>query len=93
MEAELAPLEDRGADSEGWSPRTRWFDPGLHPEVPGFDGADWSANKEFDRILLRRRAIRRCRANVFFRAIDWDLRTRSTLEIARRCSKMAALPV
>ena len=92
MKRELAPLEDRGQ---------------ILGVVTAPDGAtlDYTQRylnamerigqpyKEFDRIFVTAGNPTVSQANVFYRAIDWDLRTRSTLEIARELQpKLAALP-
>ena len=92
MKRELAPLEDRGQ---------------ILGVVTAPDGStlDYTQKylssmerigqpyKEFDRIFVTAGNPTVSQANVFFRAIDWDQRTRSTLEIAREMQpKMAALP-
>ena len=92
MKRELAPLEDRGQ---------------VLAVVTAPDGAtlDYTNRyvaaierlgapyKEFDRIFVSSGNPTVSQANVFFRAIDWDLRTRSVLDIARELQpKLAGLP-
>ena len=92
MKRELAPLEDRGQ---------------VLVVVTAPDGAtlDYTQRyvnaiermgqpyKEFDRIFVTVGQPTVSQANVFLRAIDWDERKRTTLEIARELQpKVAGLP-
>ncbi len=92
MKRELSPLEDRGQ---------------VLAVVTAPDGATLGYTnryvaaierlgepyKEFDRIFVSSGNPTVSQANVFFRAIDWDLRKRTTLEIARELQpKLAGLP-
>ncbi|MBT9508287.1 efflux RND transporter permease subunit [Rhodoferax sp.] len=92
MKRELSPLEDRGQ---------------VLVVVTAPDGAtlgytDRYVNavekigqpyKEFDRIFVSSGNPTVSQANVFLRAIDWDKRTRSVLDVARELQpKLAALP-
>jgi multidrug efflux pump len=92
MKRELAPLEDRGQ---------------VLVVVTAPDGAtlDYTQRyvnvvermgqpyKEFDRIFVTVGNPTVSQANVFLRAIDWDDRKRTTLEIARELQpKLAGLP-
>jgi multidrug efflux pump len=48
---------------------------------------------EFDRIFVSSGNPTVSQANVMLRAVDWDARTRSTLDVARELQpKLAALP-
>ena len=92
MKRELSPLEDRGQ---------------VLAVVTAPDGAtlDYTNRyvaaiekigqpyKEFDRIFVSSGNPTVSQANVFFRAIDWDLRKRSVLDVARELQpKLAGLP-
>ena len=92
MKRELSPLEDRGQ---------------VLAVVTAPDGAtlDYTNRyvaaiermgqpyKEFDRIFVSSGNPTVSQANVFFRAIDWDQRDRSILDVARELQpKMAGLP-
>ncbi len=92
MKRELAPLEDRGQ---------------VLAVVTAPDGATLEytekyvralekigeSYKEFDRIFVTAGNPTVSQANVFYRAIDWEKRTRSTLDMAREMQpKMAGLP-
>lgn len=82
MKRELAPLEDRGVilgvvnapDGSTLQYTQRYLDSIERIGQP---------YKEFDRIFVTAGNPTVSQANVFFRAIDWDLRSRSTLDIAR----------
>jgi multidrug efflux pump len=91
MKRELSPLEDRGQ---------------VLAVVTAPDGAtlDYTNRyvgaiermgqpyKEFDRIFVSSGNPTVSQANVFFRAIDWDQRSRSVLDVARELQpKMAGL--
>ena len=92
MKRELAPLEDRGQ---------------ILVVVTSPDGStlDYTQRyvsaverlgqpyKEFDRIFVTVGNPTVSQANVFLRAIDWDLRKRTTLEIARELQpRLGGLP-
>ena len=92
MKRELSPLEDRGQ---------------VLAVVTAPDGAtlDYTNRyvgaiermgqpyKEFDRIFVSSGNPTVSQANVFFRAVDWDLRSRSILDVARELQpKLASLP-
>ena len=92
MKRELAPLEDRGQ---------------ILAVVTAPDGAtlDYTAKyvnalerigqgyKEFDRLFVTAGNPTVSQASVFYRAVDWENRTRSTLELARELQpKLAGLP-
>ena len=92
MKRELSPLEDRGQ---------------ILAVITAPDGAtlDYTNRyvsaiermgepyKEFDRIFVSSGNPTVSQANVIFRAIDWDLRTRSVLDVARELQpKLAGLP-
>lgn len=92
MKRELSPLEDRGQ---------------VLAVVTAPDGATLGYTnryvsaierigepyKEFDRIFVSSGNPTVSQANVFFRAIDWDLRQRSVLDVARELQpKLASLP-
>ena len=92
MKRELSPLEDRGQvlavvtapDGATLGYTNRYVD------VIEKLGAPY---KEFDRIFVSAGNPTVSQANVFFRAVDWDLRTRSTLDLARELQpKLAGLP-
>lgn len=82
MKSELSPLEDRGV---------------ILAVVNAPDGAtldytskyvnalerDGEKYKEFDRIFVTAGNPTVSQANVFYRAVDWDKRQKSTIEIAR----------
>ncbi|MEI2813342.1 MAG: efflux RND transporter permease subunit [Burkholderiaceae bacterium] len=82
MKSELSPLEDRGV---------------ILAVVNAPDGAtldytskyvnalerDGERYKEFDRIFVTAGNPTVSQANVFYRAVDWDKRQKSTIEIAR----------
>jgi multidrug efflux pump len=92
MKRELAPMEDRGV---------------VLATVNAPDGATLAYTekyvralermgdnyKEFDRIFVTAGNPTVSQANVFYRAIDWEKRKRSTLDIARELQpKMTGLP-
>ena len=92
MKRELSPLEDRGQ---------------VLVVVNAPDGATLGYTnryvsaierlgepyKEFDRIFVSAGNPTVSQANVFFRAIDWDLRKKTTLEMARELQpKLGGLP-
>ena len=92
MKRELSPLEDRGQilgvvtspDGSTLQYTQRYLD--AMERIGG-------PYKEFDRIFVTAGNPTVSQANVFYRAIDWDLRKRSTLDIARELQpKLAALP-
>jgi multidrug efflux pump len=92
MKRELAPLEDRGQvlavvtapDGATLGYTNRYVDAIERMGAPF---------KEFDRIFVSSGNPTVSQANVFFRAVDWDLRSRSTLEMARELQpKLASLP-
>ena len=92
MKRELSPLEDRGQvlavvtapDGATLEYTNRYVDA---IEAIG------KPYKEFERIFVSSGNPTVSQANVFFRAIDWDDRTRSVLDIARELQpKLAALP-
>jgi len=92
MKRELSPLEDRGQvlavitapDGATLGYTNRYVDAIEKLGAP---------YKEFDRIFVSSGNPTVSQANVFFRAVDWDLRSRSTLEMARELQpKMAGLP-
>ena len=92
MRSELAPLEDRGV---------------ILTVINGPDGATMdyttryaqaiermaSGYKEFDRIFTVTGNPTVAQGNVFYRALPWEERTRTTLEIAREMTpRVAGLP-
>ncbi len=92
MKRELSPLEDRGQvlavvtapDGATLGYTDRYVDAIEKLGAP---------YKEFDRIFVSSGNPTVSQANVFFRAVDWDKRTRSTLEMARELQpKLAGLP-
>ena len=92
MKRELSPLEDRGQvlavvtapDGATLGYTNRYVDAIERLGAP---------YKEFDRIFVSSGNPTVSQANVFFRAVDWDLRTKSTLEMARELQpKLAGLP-
>ncbi len=92
MKRELSPLEDRGQvlavitapDGATLGYTNRYVDAIERLGAP---------YKEFDRIFVSSGNPTVSQANVFFRAVDWDLRSRSTLEMARELQpKLAGLP-
>ena len=92
MKRELAPLEDRGVvlavvtapDGATLGYTNRYVDAIERLSAPF---------KEFDRIFVSSGNPTVSQASVFFRAVDWDLRSRSTLEMARELQpKLAGLP-
>ena len=92
MKRELSPLEDRGQilgvvtspDGSTLQYTQRYLDAMERIGAP---------YKEFDRIFVTAGNPTVSQANVFYRAVDWDLRKRSTLDIARELQpKLAALP-
>ena len=92
MKRELSPLEDRGQvlavvtspDGATLGYTNRYVDAIEKLGAP---------YKEFDRIFVSSGNPTVSQANVFFRAVDWDLRSRSTLEMARELQpKLAGLP-
>ncbi len=92
MKRELAPLEDRGVvlavvtapDGATLGYTNRYVDAIERLSAPV---------KEFDRIFVSSGNPTVSQASVFFRAVDWDLRSRSTLEMARELQpKLAGLP-
>ncbi len=92
MKRELAPLEDRGQvlavvtapDGATLGYTNRYVDAIERMGAPF---------KEFDRIFVSSGNPTVSQANVFFRAVDWDDRKRSTLEMARELQpKLAGLP-
>jgi multidrug efflux pump len=92
MKRELSPLEDRGQvlavvtapDGATLGYTNRYVDAIERMGAPF---------KEFDRIFVSSGNPTVSQANVFFRAVDWDLRSRSTLEMARELQpKLAGLP-
>ena len=92
MKRELAPLEDRG----------QILVVVTSPDGSTLDYTQRYVNaverlgqpyKEFDRIFVTVGNPTVSQANVFLRAIDWDERKRTTLEIARELQpKLAGLP-
>lgn len=92
MKRELAPLEDRGtvlaivtAPDGATLEYTEKYVRALEKIGEGY--------KEFDRIFVTAGNPTVSQANVFYRAIDWEKRTRSTLDMARDMQpKMAGLP-
>jgi len=92
MKRELSPLEDRGQvlavitapDGATLDYTNRYVDAIERIGQP---------YKEFDRIFVSSGNPTVSQANVFFRAVDWDERKRSVLDIARELQpKLAALP-
>ncbi len=92
MKRELAPLEDRGQvlavvtapDGATLGYTNRYVDAIERMGAPF---------KEFDRIFVSSGNPTVSQASVFFRAVDWDLRKRSTLEMARELQpRLAGLP-
>ena len=92
MKRELSPLEDRGVvlavvtapDGATLGYTNRYVDAIERLSAPF---------KEFDRIFVSSGNPTVSQASVFFRAVDWDLRSRSTLEMARELQpKLAGLP-
>jgi len=92
MKRELSPLEDRGQvlavvtapDGATLGYTNRYVDAIERMGAPF---------KEFDRIFVSSGNPTVSQANVFFRAVDWDDRKRSTLEMARELQpKLAGLP-
>jgi multidrug efflux pump len=92
MKRELSPLEDRGQvlavvtapDGATLGYTNRYVDAIERMGAP---------YKEFDRIFVSSGNPTVSQANVFFRAVDWDERKRSTLEVARELQpKLAGLP-
>jgi len=92
MKRELSPLEDRGQvlavitapDGATLDYTNRYVDAIERIGQP---------YKEFDRIFVSSGNPTVSQANVFFRAVDWDQRKRSVLDIAREMQpKLAALP-
>ena len=92
MKRELAPLEDRGQvlavvtapDGATLGYTNRYVDAIERLSAPF---------KEFDRIFVSSGNPTVSQASVFFRAVDWDLRKRSTLEMARELQpRLAGLP-
>ena len=92
MKRELAPLEDRGVvlavvtapDGATLGYTNRYVDAIERLSAPF---------KEFDRIFVSSGNPTVSQASVFFRAVDWDLRKRSTLEMARELQpRLAGLP-
>ena len=92
MKRELAPLEDRGQilvavtapDGATLAYTDRYVDAIERIGKP---------YKEFDRIFVSSGNPTVSQANVFLRAIDWDQRQRSTLDVARELQpKLAGLP-
>ena len=92
MKRELSPLEDRGQ---------------VLAVITAPDGATLEytnryvsaiekigeSYKEFDRIFVSSGNPTVSQANVFFRAIDWDRRSRSMIDVARELQpKLASLP-
>ncbi len=92
MKRELAPLEDRGqvlavvtAPDGATLDYTEKYVHALEKIGDGY--------KEFDRIFVTTGNPTVSQANVFYRAIDWEKRSRSTLDIAREMQpKMTSLP-
>lgn len=91
MRRELAPLEDRGVIlSVITAPDGATLD--YTNRYVGAVERIGQPYKEFDRVFVSLGNPTVAQANVFFRAIDWDLRTKSTLDIAREMQpKMAGL--
>ena len=92
MKRELSPLEDRGQvlvamtapDGATLAYTNRYVDAVEQLGKP---------YKEFDRIFVSSGNPTVSQASMFLRAIDWDKRTRSVLDIARELQpKLAALP-
>jgi multidrug efflux pump len=92
MKRELSPLEDRGQvlavitapDGSTLNYTNRYVDAIERIGQP---------YKEFDRIFVSAGNPTVSQANVFMRAIDWDERKRSVLDIARELQpKLASLP-
>jgi len=92
MKRELSPLEDRGQvlavitapDGSTLNYTNRYIDAIERIGQP---------YKEFDRVFVSAGNPTVSQANVFFRAIDWDERKRSVLDIARELQpKLASLP-
>ncbi len=92
MKRELSPLEDRGQvlavvtapDGATLAYTNRYVDAIERIGKP---------YKEFDRIFVSSGNPTVSQANVFFRAIDWDQRERSVLDVARELQpRLAALP-
>ena len=92
MKRELSPLEDRGQvlavvtapDGATLAYTNRYVDAIERIGQP---------YKEFDRIFVSSGNPTVSQANVFFRAVDWDQRKRSILDVARELQpKLAALP-
>ena len=92
MKRELAPLEDRGvilnvitAPDGATMAYTERYATVIEGMGMGY--------KEFDRVFLVSGNPTVSQANVFMRAIDWDERQRSTLELAREMMpRINALP-
>jgi multidrug efflux pump len=92
MKRELAPLEDRGqvlavvtAPDGSTLDYTEKYVRALERIGDGY--------KEFDRIFVTVGNPTVSQASVFYRAVDWEKRSRTTLEMAREMQpKMAALP-
>jgi multidrug efflux pump len=92
MKRELSPLEDRGqvlvvvtapdGATLGYTDRYVAAVERMGQQYP-----------EFDRIFVSSGNPTVSQANVMLRAVDWDARTRSTLDVARELQpKLAALP-
>ncbi|MES2879399.1 MAG: efflux RND transporter permease subunit [Pseudomonadota bacterium] len=92
MKRELSPLEDRGQIlTVITAPDGATLDY-TNRYVTAIEGIG-QQYKEFDRIFVSSGNPSVSQANVFLRAIDWDLRERSMLDIARELQpKLAALP-
>ncbi len=92
MKRELAPLEDRGvilnivnAPDGATMAYTDKYASAIERIGSGY--------KEFDRIFVVTGNPTVSQSNVFLRAVDWDLRQRTTLEMAREMQpKINALP-
>lgn len=92
MKRELAPLEDRGvilnivnAPDGATMDYTDRYASAIERIGSGY--------KEFDRIFVVTGNPTVSQSNVFLRAVDWDLRQRTTLEMAREMQpKINALP-